>query len=173
VLNFPPTRGRRAAPRENRKRGIDVATKPVEGATFESEGGEVLTQDELDEYEELDTGLGEKIAWSEMEIPIFTGIYKGKREVEVTAEQSANGEAGTAHPHTFTALADIPRGALAKESKAVASGEAVFAWNSPQLDYALKDLEGRTVRITWKGKSDLGRGRSLNEFRVQVKSVEK
>lgn len=125
-----------------------MATKP-KTETF-ADGGYDLSEGELDEYERVETGIGEKIEWADT--PIFMGTYRGTQMVGIDPETSNNGEE-EAKAHLFTAR----------------NGDDVFAWATAQLDLALEGLVGRDVRIEWLGKVDIKQGRSVNRFKVLVR----
>ena len=106
---------------------------------------------DLEDFEEVEVNLGEKIDWPEM--PKFKGVYLGSEEI--MAPDSRTGEIVPVQIHTF------------KDTH----GETWFAWHSPELDRGLDKADvGWEVMILWTGKSKPKGGKNeMNHFRVAVK----
>jgi hypothetical protein len=102
--------------------------------------------DDLEQWDQISTGLGEKIDWEKE--TIFVGYFKGESSIEGT---NADGKVGQAGCFLFTER----------------NGTDRFAWKTYQLEQALADVPvGTLVRIDWLGKRDIGKGQTVNTFRV-------
>ncbi len=103
--------------------------------------------EDLSQWDQISTGLGEKIDWETENT--FVGHFTGESSIEGT---NANGVIGQAPCFLFT------------EHK---TGTERFAWKTYQLQQALQDVPvGTLVRIDWLGKRDIGKGQTVNVFRV-------
>jgi hypothetical protein len=102
--------------------------------------------EDLAQWEQIATGIGEKIDWEKE--ATFVGHFKGESSIEGT---NANGDVGDAPCYLFTER----------------DGTERFAWRTYQLEQALQDVPvGTLVRIDWLGKRDIGKGQTVNVFRV-------
>jgi hypothetical protein len=102
--------------------------------------------DDLAQWEQISTGIGEKIDWETEHA--FVGHYKGESSIEGV---NADGKKGDAGCFLFT----------------MRDGTDRFAWKTYQLEQALVDVPvGTLVRIEWLGKRDIGKGQTVNAFRV-------
>lgn len=103
-------------------------------------------------WETITSGNGEKIEFSD--VP-FVGRFEG-----------------------FGAISDVlnPKTGVKEDAPIIkfldVVGDACFAWSTYQLAEALEDVEpGSLVRITSRGLKDIGGGRTVNRYRVEVKSA--
>ena len=111
----------------------------------------VMSEHDDSQWERVTIGIGEKVEWGAG--VILEGTYRGTSEVAVSAERTLTGESETATAHLFLDT----------------EGNEVFAWSTQELDAGLEGLTGRTVRIIWLGKVEIGRGQTMNKFKIFVK----
>jgi hypothetical protein len=101
---------------------------------------------DLSHWDQVSTGLGEKIDWEATSQ--FVGYYKDESSIEST---NADGKVDNAPCFLFT----------------MRDGAERFAWKTYQLEQALADVPvGTLVRIDWLGKRDIGKGQTVNVFKV-------
>lgn len=106
-------------------------------------------------YDEIVIGIGEKIDWETEEV--FFGTYDGTTEQLVPAEKSQTGTDEMVMVHLFTQP----------------DGTKRFAWKAANLDIGLREMpHGSKIGIKWMGINEIGKGRTVNIFRVLKKREE-